>query len=178
MNGLIIATWRRKLSPMLESFEPFTLNRDGVRPQARRAGVGPALLLLHGHPQSMVMCHRVALARSAPDHPKAVRPLIQPPPLPEVLIAGDPVRCLRSVTGNRHAGLTSFDLHAMVEYERCIPLPGTAESIREDHRAGPGIDLEHVRAVQVGGEVFPCGRFIAEGPPEAVISQALSLFSN
>ena len=47
---------------MLESFEPFAVDRDGVRLQARRAGVGPALLLLHGHPQSMVMWHRVAPA--------------------------------------------------------------------------------------------------------------------
>lgn len=60
MSGQIIAEWARKLSPMLESFEPFAVHRDGVRLQARRAGEGPPLLLLHGHPQTMAMWHRVA----------------------------------------------------------------------------------------------------------------------
>ena len=47
---------------MLNSFEPFAVHRDGVRLQARRGGEGPALLLLHGHPQCMAMWHRVAPA--------------------------------------------------------------------------------------------------------------------
>ena len=47
---------------MLERFEPFVVHRDGVRLQARRGGEGPPLLLLHGHPQSMAMWHRVAPA--------------------------------------------------------------------------------------------------------------------
>ena len=224
---------------MLERFEPFAVHRDGVRLQARRGGEGPPLLLLHGHPQTMAMWHRVAPAlaqrftvvlmdlrgygdsgrpasdpqhlahskramaldalavmahagfdrfdmlahdrgarvahRLAADHPAAVRRLmlldvaptlamyqqtsetfaraywhwfflIQPPPLPEALIAADPVRYLRSVMGSRHAGLAPFDALAMAEYERCIALPGTAESICEDYRASAGIDLEHDRA--------------------------------
>lgn len=72
--------------------------------------------------------------------------LIQPPPLPESLIAGDPVRYLRSVMGKRHAGLAAFAPEAMAEYERCVQIPGTAESICEDYRAAAGIDLEHDRA--------------------------------
>lgn len=36
--------------------------REGVSLQTRRAGLGPALLLLHGHPQSQAMWHRVAPA--------------------------------------------------------------------------------------------------------------------
>ena len=292
---------------MLESFEPFAVDRDGVRLQVRRGGVGPALLLLHGHPQSMTMWHRVAPAlaehftvvlmdlrgygdsarpapdpehrahskremaldalavmaqagfarfdvlahdrgarvahRLAADHPDAVRRLmlldiaptlamyqqtneafaraywhwfflIQPPPLPEALIAADPVRYVRSVMGGRHAGLAPFDPRAMAEYARCAALPGTAESICEDYRASAGIDLEHdradvaggrrltqplrviwgqhgtvgrcfdvlalwrERAAEVAGEALPCGHYVAEEQPEAVISQALSHFSN
>lgn len=72
--------------------------------------------------------------------------LVQPPPLPEALIASDPVRYLRSVMGNRHAGLAAFHPAAMAEYERCIALPGSAESICEDYRASAGIDLDHDRA--------------------------------
>lgn len=291
--------------PMLERFEPFAVHRDGVRLQARRGGEGPPLLLLHGHPQTMAMWHRVApslaerftvvlmdlrgygdsgrpapdpqhLAHSkrtmaldalavmahagfdrfdvlahdrgarvahrlAADHPDAVRRLmlldiaptlamyqqtseafaraywhwfflIQPAPLPEALIAADPVRYLRSVMGSRHAGLAPFDPQAMAEYERCVALPGSAESICEDYRASAGIDLEHdrtdvaagrrllqplrvlwgdhgtvgrcfdvlalwrERADQVSGEALPCGHYIAEELPQAVISQALSHF--
>ncbi|MDB5946739.1 MAG: alpha/beta hydrolase [Ramlibacter sp.] len=45
---------------MLPAFEPFDLTRDGVRLAAGRAGEGPPLLLLHGHPQSHAMWHLVA----------------------------------------------------------------------------------------------------------------------
>jgi len=44
----------------LASFEPFDLDRDGVRLHGRRGGRGAPLLLLHGHPQTHVMWHRVA----------------------------------------------------------------------------------------------------------------------
>lgn len=45
---------------MFEAFEKFEVVRDGVRLAARRGGRGPALLLLHGHPQTQAMWHRVA----------------------------------------------------------------------------------------------------------------------
>ena len=47
---------------MLEHFEPFQVIRDGVRLNARAAGRGEPLLLLHGHPQTHAMWHRVAPA--------------------------------------------------------------------------------------------------------------------
>jgi haloacetate dehalogenase len=71
--------------------------------------------------------------------------LIQPEPLPEALITSDPVRYLRSVMGKRHAGLAAFAPAALAEYERCIQIPGSAESMCEDYRASAGIDLEHDR---------------------------------
>jgi haloacetate dehalogenase len=77
--------------------------------------------------------------------------LIQPPPLPEALIASDPVRYLRSVMGKRHAGLAAFAPEALAEYERCIALPGSAQAICEDYRASAGIDLEHDRADVAAG---------------------------
>ena len=45
---------------MLESFETFETMRDGVCLRGCRAGQGAPLLLLHGHPQTHVMWHRVA----------------------------------------------------------------------------------------------------------------------
>lgn len=224
---------------MLEGFESLRVVRDGVALQVRSAGQGQPLLLLHGHPQSQAMWHRVApqlaqrftvvlqdlrgygdsdrpaagersaayskremaldalavmrhlgherfqvLAhdrgarvahRLALDHPDAVERLllldiaptlamyrqtgeafaraywhwfflVQPPPLPEALIASDPRRYVRSVMGARHAGLAAFAPEALAEYERCALLPGTAEAICADYRASAGIDLEHDQA--------------------------------
>ena len=209
-----------------------------------RGGRGAPLLLLHGHPQTHVMWHRVvpALAeqftvvmmdlrgygdsarvisdeqhapyskramaldamavmthygfsrfqvlahdrggrvahRLAADHPEAVERLmlldiaptlemyrnttetfataywhwfflIQPKPLPEALIASDPVRYVRSVMGKRHAGLQAFAPQALAEYERCALIPGTAEAICEDYRASATIDLLHDREDVVAG---------------------------
>jgi haloacetate dehalogenase len=45
---------------MLEDFKTYTVHRDGVALHARIAGKGAPLLLLHGHPQSHAMWHRVA----------------------------------------------------------------------------------------------------------------------
>ena len=72
--------------------------------------------------------------------------LIQPPPLPEALIESDPVRYVRSVMGNRHAGLAAFAPDALAEYERCAQIAGTAHAICEDYRASATLDLKHDRA--------------------------------
>ncbi len=224
---------------MLEDFATGRLERDGVFLHCRSAGTGPALLLLHGHPQTHAMWHLVAPAlasrftvvmmdlrgygdsgrpladethrayskremaldalavmkhhgfdrfqvlahdrgarvahRLAADHPGAVERLmlldiaptlamyertgeafakaywhwfflIQPPPLPELLIESDPVAYVRSVMGKRHAGLSAFAPQALAEYERCAAIPGTARGICEDYRASATLDLEHDRA--------------------------------
>jgi haloacetate dehalogenase len=47
---------------MLQTFDIFEVTRSGVRLHARRAGQGAPLLLLHGHPQTHAMWHRVAPA--------------------------------------------------------------------------------------------------------------------
>lgn len=47
---------------MLNGFLPHVVRRDGVSLHTRIGGSGPPLLLLHGHPQTMVMWHRVAPA--------------------------------------------------------------------------------------------------------------------
>ena len=77
--------------------------------------------------------------------------LIQPPPLPEALIASDPVRYLHSVMGKRHAGMAAFAPAALAEYERCAKIDGTATSICEDYRASATVDLLHDRADVAAG---------------------------
>ena len=47
---------------MFEAFETLHRAPQGVEIHARRAGNGPPLLLLHGHPQTHAMWHRVAPA--------------------------------------------------------------------------------------------------------------------
>jgi haloacetate dehalogenase len=219
----------------------------GVQIAATIGGSGPPLLLLHGHPQTRAIWHRVASAlarrhtvvladlrgygdsskpagaadhsnyskrvmaqdqltlmaslgferfdvlahdrgarvahRLAADHPEAVARLIlldiaptlsmyeqtteafaraywhwffliQPAPLPERLIAADPVAYIRDVMGRRSAGLAPFDPRALAEYERCIALPGTAHGLCEDYRAAAGIDLIHDRSDRDAGRML------------------------
>lgn len=223
---------------MISQLPELTIERDGVSLHTRSVGQGPPLLLLHGHPQSMVMWHKVveplsashtlvlmdlrgygdsarppadplhhnhskrqmaldAIAvmqaygfnhfdvlahdrgarvahRLAIDHPSAVRrlmlldiaptlamyentndafaraywhwfALIQPAPIPEVLIDSHPAQYVRGVMGGRYAGLAPFTPQALAEYERCVSIPGTGTSICEDYRASANIDLEHDR---------------------------------
>ncbi|CAN7332445.1 alpha/beta hydrolase [Variovorax paradoxus] len=227
------------MTASLFDFPRFDIERNGVRVHGRIGGRGAPLLLLHGHPQTHLIWHRVApvlaerftvvavdlrgygdsgrpaddaghvayskreMARDAlaamrhhgferfgvlahdrgarvahrlaADHVAAVDRmllldiaptlsmyentteafaraywhwffLIQPPPLPEALIASDPVRYVRSVMGGRHAGLAPFAPEVLAEYERCAAIPGTAESICGDYRASATIDLVHDRA--------------------------------
>ena len=47
---------------MLDDFTPFDIERDGVRIHGRVGGQGAPLLLLHGHPQTHAIWHRVAPA--------------------------------------------------------------------------------------------------------------------
>ena len=234
---------------MFKDFHTFEcsaeVNGSQAKLRGRHGGYGPPLLLLHGHPQTHAMWHRVAPAlakqfsvvmmdlrgygdRSRPavsehnhskrsmaldviavmqqfgftqfgvlahdrgarvahrlalDHPQAVRRLmlldiaptlamyehtseafaraywhwfflIQPAPLPERLIEANPVAYLHDVMGRRHAGLAAFAPEALAEYERCIAIPGTAQSICEDYRASAGIDLEHDRADRAAGRLL------------------------
>jgi haloacetate dehalogenase len=48
------------IAAMFTDFPAFTVERNGVKLQGRAGGKGSPLLLLHGHPQSHAMWHRVA----------------------------------------------------------------------------------------------------------------------
>ena len=139
--------------------------------------------------------------------------LIQPPPLPERLIEANPAAYVRDFMGRRSAGLAPFDARALVEYQRCIALPGAAHAMCEDYRAAAGVDLEHDRADLAAGRLLeapmlvlwgdqgvvhrcfhtldewrrvardvrgaplPCGHYIAEEAPDALLAQVLPFLS-
>ena len=189
--------WHRVADALAQSFPVVLMDLRGYGDSVRAAGDTEhqaysrramaldalAVMRHHGFSQFQVLAHdrgaRVA-HRLAADHPQAVQRLllldiaptlamyentsdafaraywhwfflIQPPPLPEALIESDPVRYLRSVMGKRHAGLAAFAPAALAEYERCMQIPGTAQSICEDYRASATIDLVHDRADVAAG---------------------------
>jgi haloacetate dehalogenase len=53
------------VADLLDGFDDCAVDLGGVRINARRAGAGHPLLLLHGYPQSMVMWHRLAPSLAA-----------------------------------------------------------------------------------------------------------------
>ena len=53
---------QRTIGRMLDSFSTFEVLRDGVRLHGRIGGRGAPLLLIHGHPQTHAIWHRVAPA--------------------------------------------------------------------------------------------------------------------
>ncbi|MEM7503509.1 MAG: alpha/beta hydrolase [Pseudomonadota bacterium] len=241
---------------MFTKFERKTIVANDVNIHCRIGGAGPALLLLHGHPQTHFIWHKVAddLAahhtvvaadlrgygdsdkpartnnassyskrvmaqdqvelmaqlgfkqfsimahdrgarvahRLAQDHPNAVLKmvlldiaptvamyeqtneafaraywhwffLIQPAPLPELLIESDPEAYLRGVMGTRSSGLRPFAEEAMAEYLRCLKLPGAAAGICEDYRASAGIDLDHDREDLDAGRNLTCPLLVLWG---------------
>jgi haloacetate dehalogenase len=71
---------------------------------------------------------------------------IQPAPLPERLIDGDPIGYLHALLGAWGSGLSVFAPEALAEYERCFADADARHAMLEDYRAGASIDLEHDRA--------------------------------
>lgn len=90
--------------------------------------------------------------------------LIQPTPLPETMIAGNPLPYLHHKLGGwGTGGLAQIEPQALAEYERCFVLPGTIHAICEDYRASAGIDLEHDRESRARGEKIACGTLVLWG---------------
>jgi haloacetate dehalogenase len=232
-----------------EDYEPFTFDADGVDIFGMKGGSGPTLLLLHGHPQTHEIWHRLAPAlarhftvvatdlrgygasakpasdarhapyskramaadqvavmrhfgferfmvcahdrgarvahRMALDHSGAldrlmlldIAPtlamyegtdrefatayfhwffLIQPEPLPELLIGAHPDAYVEGVMGSRHAGLAPFAPHALQAYRDALRQPGAVHAMCEDYRASATIDLEHDRIDLECGNKLAC----------------------
>ncbi len=83
--------------------------------------------------------------------------LIQPAPLPEAMIGGDPRLYLHTKLGGWGAnGLAHIEAQALSEYERCFCRPEAIHAACEDYRASAGIDLDHDRESRARGEKIAC----------------------
>ena len=70
--------------------------------------------------------------------------LIQPSPLPETMIGGDPMFYLHWTLGGWGArGLDYLEPQALASYERCFADPAAIHAMCEDYRAAASIDLVH-----------------------------------
>lgn len=99
--------------------------------------------------------------------------LIQPPPLPELLIEADPEKYLYTMMGSRFAGMQPFAKEAIEEYLRCLKLPGAAAGMCEDYRASAGIDLDHDREDFAAGRKVTCPLLVLWGK-EGIIERCFS----
>jgi len=90
--------------------------------------------------------------------------LIQPAPLPERMIGGDPSFYLRWTLGGWGSnGLGHIEPEALAEYERCFCRADAIHASCEDYRAAATIDLVHDRASRDADEKIDCDLFLIWG---------------
>jgi len=90
--------------------------------------------------------------------------LIQPAPLPEKMIGGDPAFYLNwKLGGWGSAGTAYIEPEALAEYERCFCQPDAIHAACEDYRASAGVDLDHDRSSRERGEKVACNMRVLWG---------------
>lgn len=90
--------------------------------------------------------------------------LIQPSPLPETMIGGDPLFYLHWTLGGWGArGLDYLEPQALASYERCFADPAAIHAMCEDYRAAATVDLEHDRASRAAGDKIACDTLVLWG---------------
>ena len=174
-------------------------------------GLGVSAFHLSGHDRGGRVAHRLAL-----DHPQRVLGLsvldiaptldmynatdmafaqayyhwfhlTQAAPLPETMIAGNPLAYLHAKLGGwGSAGLGHIESEALAEYERCFThpalaangLPAAIHTACEDYRAGASIDLAHDRANRAQGNKVVCPLHVLWGAQGVVqrLFQPLALW--
>lgn len=72
--------------------------------------------------------------------------MLQPPPLPEQMLAGRVPHYILGRVGRDEPDLSKFSQEAVQEYVRCFDDPSAIHASCEDYRAAGTIDLEHDRA--------------------------------
>lgn len=152
------------------------------------AALGHARFGLVGHDRGARVAHRLAL-----DHPSAVGRLalidiaptldmyaatdqrfatayyhwfhlIQPQPLPERMIGGDPLGYLHAKLGGWGSrGLAHIEPDALAAYEASFARPTAIHGACEDYRASAGIDLDHDRASRAAGQRIACDTLVMWG---------------
>ena len=98
--------------------------------------------------------------------------LVQPAPLPELMIGGNAKDYLHAKLGGWGSqGMGYIEPEALAEYERCFcdptpnaqGLPAHIHSACEDYRASAGIDLEHDRESRARGGKIACDTLVLWG---------------
>ena len=98
--------------------------------------------------------------------------LVQPAPLPELMIGGNAKAYLHAKLGGWGSqGMGYIEPEALAEYERCFcdptpnaqGLPAHIHSACEDYRASAGIDLEHDRESRARGDKIACDTLVLWG---------------
>lgn len=97
--------------------------------------------------------------------------LIQPAPLPELMIGGNAKAYLHTKLGGwgssaaaeGAAPLPHIEPQALADYERCFCRTENIHSACEDYRASAGIDLEHDRESRARGERIACDTLVLWG---------------
>ncbi|KRC11933.1 alpha/beta hydrolase [Hydrogenophaga sp. Root209] len=96
--------------------------------------------------------------------------LIQPAPLPELMIGGNAQAYLHaklggwgSVAAKGGARLPHIEPQALAEYERCFCRAEAIHSACEDYRASAGIDLDHDRESRERGLRIACDTLVLWG---------------
>jgi haloacetate dehalogenase len=152
------------------------------------AMLGVQRFFLCGHDRGARVAHRLAL-----DHPARVEKLclldvaptldmyegtsmafarfyyhwfllIQPAPLPEMLIGPKARAWLHITLGGLGSGALDFiEPQALAEYERCFCRAESIHAACEDYRASAGIDLDHDRESRARGEKIGCDMLVLCG---------------
>ncbi|MFW2357345.1 alpha/beta fold hydrolase [Hydrogenophaga sp.] len=94
--------------------------------------------------------------------------LIQPAPLPELMIGGNALAYLHAKLGGwgskqDGARLPHIEPQALAEYERCFCRTEAIHSACEDYRASAGIDLDHDRESREDGQQIACDTLVLWG---------------
>jgi len=90
--------------------------------------------------------------------------LIQPTPLPELMIGGNPRAYLHAKLGGwGSGGLGHIEPRALAEYERCFCRAEAIHTACEDYRASAGIDLTHDRESRARGHKIACDTLVLWG---------------
>ena len=90
--------------------------------------------------------------------------LIQPSPLPEMMIGPNARAVLHVTLGGWGAGrLDYIEPQALAEYERCFCRAESIHAACEDYRASAGIDLEHDRESRARGDKVACDMLVLCG---------------
>lgn len=93
---------------------------------------------------------------------------LQPDPVPERLIAGDPKGYLHSLLGGWGSALDVYDPGTLAEYERCFADPDARHAMLEDYRAAASVDYDLDTADAAAGRLVEAPLLVLWGARSVV----------